>query len=67
MTRTYYISADGKTFEKVRHSSPEDRLNFHKVEALNKWIAGRKGFGKMSIRNVYTISEMRANGYAMEG
>ncbi len=66
MTRTYWIkhnTIDGVKFDKVVYTSPEDRLSWHKVEALNKWKRLNIGYGRLTIMNVYTKQEMKANGY----
>lgn len=64
MTRTYYIvDSKGNTIDKIKYRSIEDRLRFHKVEALINWLEAdhdRKcKYGHYTIRNVKTISEYK--------
>lgn len=66
MTRTYWIrhnTMNGMAFDKIVYRSVEERPNFHKVEALNEWMKAHKNHGFMTIKNVYTKQEMKANGY----
>lgn len=62
MQRTYYIRYPygGETrYEKVVHRSPENRPNFHKIEALNRWKFFHAGYGYLNIRAVLTPKEYR--------
>lgn len=66
MQRTYYIAHDtikGWAFDKVVYRSREDRPRFHKVEALIEWKKTHKGYWYLTIRNVYTVREMKENGF----
>lgn len=66
MTRTYYIRYRSPVppygewkYDKVKHTSPEDRPNWHKVEALNEWKKNNPGHSRMTISSVLTISEYK--------
>lgn len=64
MTRTYYIiDSKGNMIDKIKYRSVEDRLHFHKVEALINWLNedhDRKcKYRHFTIRNVMTIAEYK--------
>ena len=62
MQRTYYIRypyGNEIRYEKVVYRSPENRANFHKVEALNRWKFLHSGYGSLNIRAVLTTEEYR--------
>ena len=64
MTRTYYIRFNdcfgNEQWDKIKYKSPEDRPQFHKVEALNSWKANHPGFGAMICKNhIFTREEWK--------
>ena len=66
MRRTYWIrhnTIEGIKFDKVVYTDKEDRPSWHKVGALDAWKKENKGYNYMTIKNVYTKEEMKANGY----
>lgn len=62
MKRTYYIkypAIDGMKYDRIVYQSPDERPLWHKVGALDLWKIKHPGYGKLTTKNVLTVSEYR--------